>query len=187
MALLQRMMELAEQPVFTEDIRLEPQLPDHAALLFNGFSDPELYTFIPQEPPVSIDWLRARYQRLSGRRSPDGTEAWLNWAVFHIPSQRYAGLVEVTVRGTAADIAYFVFRQSQGHGIGRKAVGGIVALLHDNGVVDIGASIDTRNVRSIALVTALGFEQVAFVEAADTFKGTVSDEFRFQHRLRAPL
>jgi ribosomal-protein-alanine N-acetyltransferase len=177
------LIDRAEQPVLTTDLRLEPLQPHHAALLFDGFSDAGLYTFIPQEPPADIEALRKRYQRLSARRSPDGTQAWLNWAVFHIPSERYAGLVEATVTATGADIAYFVFRQSQGQGIGRKAVGTIIAWLHDNGVATIGASIDTRNITSIALVAGLGFKQVALIKGADTFKGTVSDDFRFERRV----
>lgn len=186
MPLAQRLIELAEQPAITSDLRLEPLRPEHAHLLFNGFSDPDLYAFIPQEPPVDIDALRARYQRLSARRSSDGTQVWPNWAVYHRPSERYAGLVEVTVTGRQADIAYFVFRQSQGQGIGREAVGSIIALLNDNGVCNIGASIDTRNTRSISLVTALGFKQVAFIKDADRVKGVASDEFRFQRDLAQP-
>ncbi len=83
------------------------------------------------------------------------------------------GWCEATVGSAgAADIAYFIFRRCQGRGIGRRAVGAVVeALAAEPAVTAIGASIDTRNAASIALVEALGFERTGLIRDADHFKG----------------
>jgi len=172
---------LAETPIAAGELRLEPLRPDHAGPLFDGLADPALYRFIPQEPPADVVALRARFERLAARRSPAGDQAWLNWAV-RLPDGSHAGLAEATVGSTgAADIAYFVFRRCQGRGIGRRAVGAVVeALAAEPAVTGIGASIDTRNAASIALVEALGFERTGLIRDADHFKGAASDEVRYQ-------
>lgn len=172
---------LAETSIAAGELRLEPLRPDHAERLFDGLADPTLYRFIPQEPQADAAALRARFERLAARRSPAGDQAWLNWAI-RLPDDGYAGLVEATVAGTgAADIAYFVFRWCQGRGIGRQAVGAVVgALAAEPAVTAIGASIDTCNAASVALVEALGFERIGVIRDADHFKGGPSDEYRYQ-------
>lgn len=172
---------LAETVLVAAELTLEPLRPGHAEELFDGLADPALYGFIPQQPPADAAALRARFERLAARRSPAGDQAWLNWAV-RLPDGSPAGLVEATVGSDgAADIAYFVFRRCQGRGIGRRAVGAVVeALATEPAVTAIGASIDTRNTASIALVEALGFERIGLIRDADHFKGTVSDEVRYQ-------
>ena len=172
---------LAEAMLVAGELTLEPLRPGHAEELFDGLADPGLYRFIPQEPPADAAALRARFERLAARRSPPGDQAWLNWAV-RLPDGSHAGLVEATVGSTgAADIAYFVFRRCQGRGIGRRSVGAVVeALAAEPAVTAIGASIDTRNAASIALVEALGFERTGLIRDADHFKGAASDEVRYQ-------
>lgn len=176
---------LAETVLAAGELVLEPLRPDHAGRLFDGLADPALYRFIPQQPPADAAALRARFERLAARRSPAGDQAWLNWAI-RLPDGRHAGLVEATVGSTgAADIAYFVFRECQGQGIGRRAVGAVVAALAaEPAVTAIGASIDTRNTASIALVEALGFARTGLIRDADQFKGGPSDEYRYQLPLR---
>ncbi|MGF6231912.1 ribosomal-protein-alanine N-acetyltransferase [Inquilinus ginsengisoli] len=176
---------LAETLLAAAELRLEPLRPGHAEGLFDGLAEPTLYRFIPHQPPADAAALRARFERLAARRSPAGDQAWLNWAIRR-PDDSYAGLVEATVGSAGAvDIAYFVFRRCQGCGIGRRAVGAVVeALAAEPAVTAIGASIDTRNTGSIALVEALGFERTGLIRDADHFKGSPSDEFRYQLPLR---
>lgn len=182
MTLPQSLLTLAETPIAAGDLVLEPLRPGHAGLLFDGLADPALYRFIPQDPPADAAVLRARCQRLAARQSPAGDAAWLNWAIRVGEDGPYAGLVEATVQAEGtADIAYFVFTAHQGRGIARRAVGAVVAALAaDPAVTAIGASIDTRNAASVALVTALGFKHTARIKDADHFKGAASDEFRYQ-------
>ena len=67
--------------LLTPRLQLEPLVVAHAPLVYTPLLDARLYAFILQEPPASIEALVARYQKLAARRSPDGSEVWLNWAV----------------------------------------------------------------------------------------------------------
>lgn len=52
------------------NLLLEPLTAAHAGELFALLRNDALYTFIPQEPPKSLEWLRERYAKLEARRSP---------------------------------------------------------------------------------------------------------------------
>lgn len=161
---------------------LEPILPAHASMLYERMQEERLYQFIPQDPPVTPQALEDRYGFLSGRRSPDGREAWLNWAVRERSSGDYAGTLESTVydKGTAI-IAYMVFVPYQRRGYAAEACGRLLEHLFDDYRVGVvAAEIDTRNAASIALVESLGFERVGFQKDADHFKGASSDEYRYE-------
>lgn len=144
------------------DVRLEPLEPRHAALLFDGLRDPALYEFVDDAPPASVDALRARYERLATRRSPDGAQVWLNWAVWSQATQRHAGYVQATVERTGvAELAYVLFAAHQGRGLARAAVAGMIERLRqEHGVTSLRARVDGRHRRSRALLEALGFAAV---------------------------
>ncbi|CAN5760853.1 hypothetical protein BH18ACT11_BH18ACT11_14910 [soil metagenome] len=171
-----------EAPLETSRLLLEPLKPAHAAMLYENLQDERLYRFIPQDPPVSPQALKNRHVALSSRRSPDGREAWLNWAVRVRVSGDYAGTIEATVHeNLEATIAYTVFVPYQRQGLAAEACGRLLAhLFEDYGVGVIAAEIDTRNVASTALVESLGFRRVAFQKDADHFKGSSSDEYRYE-------
>ena len=175
-----------EAPLTTARLVLELLTEAHAAALVGALSDERLYRFIPQNPPASADALAARYRRLEARRSPDGREAWLNWAMRLTASDAYVGTLEATVRpDRTADVAYVVFVPHHRRGYAREGLVRILAhLFGDYGVATVAATIDTRNAASIALVEGLGFARVATLRDADFFKGATSDEYRYE--LRAP-
>jgi [ribosomal protein S5]-alanine N-acetyltransferase len=166
----------------TPRLLLEPILPTHASNLYERMQDERLYRFIPQDPPASLEALTDRYDFLSARRSPDGREAWLNWAVRERASGDYAGTLETTVFGdSTAIIAYMVFVPFQQRGIATEACGRLLEHLFDDYRLGrVAAEVDTRNVASIALVESLGFERVGFQKDADHFKGSSSDEYRYE-------
>jgi RimJ/RimL family protein N-acetyltransferase len=171
-----------EERLETPRLLLEPILPAHAPMLHEGLQDERLYRFIPQDPPATPRALEDRYGFLSGRRSPDGREAWLNWAVRERSSGDYAGTLEATVYGNAtAIIAYTVFVPHQRRGFAAEACERLLEhLFEDYRVGLVAAEIDTRNVASIALVESLGLVRVAFQKDADHFKGSTSDEYRYE-------
>jgi len=166
----------------TPRLLLEPILPAHAPMLNESLQDEELYRFIPQDPPPSLEALTDRYDFLSARRSPDGHEAWLNWAVRDKRSGDYVGTLEATVEeDPLAFIAYMVFVPYQRRGFAAEACGRLLEhLVDDYRVGVVAAEIDTRNTASIALVESLGFERVGFQKDADHFKGSTSDEYRYE-------
>lgn len=162
-------------------MRLEPLMQAHAAGMFKGLSDPDCYRYIPDDPPVSQEVLSARYRQLEGRRSSDGKEAWLNWALVDHEGEPH-GYVQVTVaiESKQAWIAYLVFSTSQRKGYASEALRALLPQIREvYGLASIHAEIDTRNVASIRLVESLDFQLVKVVREADEFKGATSDEYHY--------
>lgn len=164
----------------SERLTLEPLVEEHAALTFDLWQDEHLYTFIPFTPPADVASLERRYRMLSGRRSPDGTEEWLNWFVRERSSSAYVGLIQVTISsGVSAYLAYFTFTPYWGRGYANEACRAALHFLFESGVQEIVAEIDTRNIASIRLIEKLGFTQVAYTPGAAEIRGEMSDEYRY--------
>src|SRR5438046_61536 len=79
----------------TGSLTLEPQTAAHAEEMFAVLSDPAIYEY-ENEPPPSLEWLRARFTKLESRRSPNGREQWLNW-VIRLPTSELIGYVQATL------------------------------------------------------------------------------------------
>lgn len=166
----------------TPRLLLEPLVTGHATALFETLQAPELYTYIPQEAPASLEALTARFEALSGRHSPDGHEVWLNWALRQRAAGIYVGTVQATVRQDhTALLAYMIFVPFWRQGYAREGCAHVIAhLFEEYHVSRVAAEIDTRNTTSIRLVEALGFTRVGTTPGADFFKGAVSDEYRYE-------
>lgn len=171
-----------ETPLSTARLTLEPIVATHAPRLFPSLSDERLYTYLPEDPPTSVAALTERYGRWSGRRSPDGREVWLNWALRLRTKAEYVGVVQATARADgSALLAYVLFTAFQRKGYAREACSRVLEhLATDYGIRLAIAEIDTRNQRSIALVESLGFVRTATTRAADYFNGASSDEYRYE-------
>lgn len=170
-----------ESVLETERLRLEPLLPEHAAHLFPVLADPRIYTYLPEEPLTDQARLRQRYQQLATRRSPEGDELWLNWALQRKQEQDYIGVLQATVYADHATIAYLLHPTCWGYGYAQEACRRLLTLLfaaYHCQYVD--AAVDTRNRASWTLLERLGFQRVALREAADHFKGEQSDEYTYQ-------
>lgn len=73
--------------------------------------------------------------------------------------------------------------EHQRKGYAREAGSRIVEhLFADYDLERVSLLVDTRNVPSIALATALGFTMIETIANADSFKGSTSDEYRFEIR-----
>jgi [ribosomal protein S5]-alanine N-acetyltransferase len=171
-----------ETTLETPRLLLEPLQVPHAPALYEPLQASAIYHYIPEDPPASLEALVARYERLAARKSPDGREAWLNWAVRERGEGEYMGVLQATVRsdGTAY-LAYILFPEFWGRGYAREGCGRILDLLFRGyQVYKVLAEIDTRNVASIRLVESLGFQRVATTPNADFFKGSTSDEYRYE-------
>jgi ribosomal-protein-alanine N-acetyltransferase len=141
----------------TERLDLEPLVPSHAKLLFPNLRDPQLYEFLASEPPKSIAILETQYRRWGPRRSPDGKQAWLNWAA-RLRGGDYIGWFQATgYDNRRADLAYLVFAKHQRYGYAVEACRTIVNYLcAEHGVRTVRTTIDKKNVASIALARKLG-------------------------------
>jgi RimJ/RimL family protein N-acetyltransferase len=123
---------------------------------------------------------------LETRRSPNGKQLWLNWAI-RAKSGGAAGLVQATgFPEGRASIAYELFAAYQGRGIATEAVRAALEDLRDRAHLTVAtALVDTRNEKSIALLERLGFVRTSFIKDADEFKGSTSDEYRYALDLSA--
>lgn len=175
-------------PLTTARLFLEPLNATHASALYPLLLDERLYTYIPQEPPSSVKAVSARYRRLATRRSPDGQQIWLNWVAYRRADQTFVGTFQATINpDQTALLAYMIFTQRQGQGYAREGGERVIEhLVRGYNVRLIVAEIDTRNRASIGVVESLGFARVAERLAADFFKGTVSDEYRYEYRPNLP-
>lgn len=171
----------ADTTLETPRLLLEPLVVSHAAAIYEQLLDQRLYQFIPTDPPTSLQVLETRYRALSSRLSPDKQEAWLNWVV-RLRNGDYVGTLEATVYPNhSAAIAYLIFPPFWRQGYAKEGCFRLLAhLLQDYEVNVVIAEVDTRNVASIGLIEALGFERVSTKTNADFFKGAVSHEHRYK-------
>ncbi|MGH2442109.1 MAG: GNAT family N-acetyltransferase [Chloroflexota bacterium] len=175
-------MRDSQPELYSKRLVLEPLRESHSGPLYESLLDVDLYRFLPQDPPVSEQTVRDRYLRLEARQSPDGSEVWLNWAMRSPEVAGYVGTLEATVGpDRTAYVAYMVFARHQRMGFATEGLRRILRyLVAVYAVQTIAALIDTRNRASIALVQRLGFVPVARINDADFFKGTPSDEYRYE-------
>ena len=110
------------------------------------------------QPPRSLEWLRDRFFKLESRCSPDGRQQWLNWVV-RLSTSELAGYVQATVHDDGhAGIAYELASAQWGRGIGRKAVGAMIAeLVGHYRVHTLTATLKRENGRSRCLLERLRF------------------------------
>lgn len=138
-------------------LTLEPQAATHAEEMFAVLSDPAIYEF-ENEPPPSLEWLRARFRKLESRASADGREQWLNW-VIRVPTSELIGYVQASVHpdGRAA-IAYVLSSAYWGQGFARQAVQAVICeLVAHYQVRSLSAVLKRKNLRSLRLLERLGF------------------------------
>ena len=140
----------------------------HAEELFPVLAEPVLYEFIDAEPPASIAELRHRLARSESRRSPDGTEHWLNWVV-RDAAGRAAGYVQATVFDNLdVNVAYAIGSAFWGKGIATDAVTQMLELVTDvYGVRRFAVVAERANCRSVRLAQRLGFVEVSGDQAGN--------------------
>ena len=139
-------------------LTLEPQLPAHAEAMFEVLSDLAIYRF-GNQPPVSLEHLRQRFERLADGCSPDGREHWLNW-VIRLPDGALAGYVQATIAADGlATVGYELASEFWGRGLGTQAVARMIEELQcAYRIQGLRASLHPDNLRSMRLLRRLGFE-----------------------------
>lgn len=147
------------ETLHTRRLRLEPLEERHAAALYAELRDDALYEFTGDHAPESLEALAWRYRQLETRTSPDGREAWLNWALWSLRDAAYVGLIQATVHpDRTASVAYVLFSEAWSRGYAREATTALIdALSLEWGVREMWAAVDVRHRRSIALLEELGF------------------------------
>lgn len=115
------------------------------------------------------------------RRSPDGSELWLNWAGRDRATGKVIAHFQVGIKSDGvASVGYLVAKEFQGKGVATEGLQSVFSYISKNlGVREVKAWSDTRNKASHQLAKRLGMNQVEFIKDADFFKGATSDEYVF--------
>ena len=153
-------------------VKIIPLSAQNAEEMFDVLSPLEIYKFIPELPPDSVESLRSRYQRQEKGRSVDGGEIWLNWIIREIESNKAIGFVQATIPNgkSTAQIAYVLNPKYWNQGLAREAVVQMLSLLeNEHNVRSFEAAVDWQNERSIKLLERLGFKRTE--EKATTLRG----------------
>jgi RimJ/RimL family protein N-acetyltransferase len=157
------------QVLVTPRLRLEPLVAGHADALFPIVADPRQLEYLDQAAPASLEALRERYRRLESRRSADGCEQWLNWALVEREGDgRAVGYVQATLlEDHRAWVAYQVAHALWGQGLATEATRALVEHLSScYAVTQCLATVDQRNTRSWRLLERLAFARAHGDEAA---------------------
>jgi RimJ/RimL family protein N-acetyltransferase len=143
----------------SEQSVLIPLVSADADDLVGLLDEPQLREWISVD---DIGALRARFAAWESRRSPDGSEIWLNWVVRERSDGRALGWVQATVSGEAASVAYALLPAERGAGVASDALRALTRWLHDRlGVKTLTAEIDDANAASARVAVAAGFERTA--------------------------
>lgn len=171
-----------ENFIKTSRLQLEPILPHHASFLYSSLQARELYTFIPHNPPASLEQLEIKYSNWSKRKSPTGNELWLNYAAYCFEKASYVGTVQATITLLEKTyIAYETFPPFWRQRFAKEACEALIALLFNGYMIKVvSALIDTRNHASCRLIESLGFRRTRLIKNADLFKGSSSDEYLYE-------
>jgi ribosomal-protein-alanine N-acetyltransferase len=153
--------------LYADPLVLEPLVAAHAVEMYPLLADPSLYTHIDHGAPTSAVDLERGYRKLESRRSPDGSEQWLNW-ILRTPEGAVAGFVQATVLAPDTSwVAYLVGASFQRRGYATAATRTMMqALRDDQGIKRFLACVEQANVASIALLMRLGFRAATPDEAA---------------------
>ena len=146
------------------DVRIEPQVREHAEGLFAALQDERIYKHLDDGPPESVQALSERIGRLLQGAPADCPETWLNWTVFE--GDTVVGYTQATVYDDGnASLAYVLSPQAWGRSIAYAAANLTIDLLKAMPSVErIVADTEPGNTRSKALLRRLGF---AFTHECD--------------------
>jgi len=135
---------------------LEPLLPAHAKALFAHLRDERLYRY-HRGRPANVAELEERFRKWVARRSPDGSQTWLNYAIRCVDGV-YVGWVQATLAEHVATIGYDIFPSFWRHGYAKEACRKLISTLFlEHKVRRIDAVVDEENAASIGLLETLGF------------------------------
>lgn len=150
--------------ISTVRLELEPLRGAHAEELYPVLTDTRLYEYTRETPPASMEALRARYAFLEARRSPEGTELWLNWALREITTGTPIGYVQATVTSDHADLAWVVGTSWQRRGFATEATRALMERLRTAGVTTVRARIHPMHTASQGVAEKVGLSRTTETE-----------------------
>lgn len=139
------------EPIRTERLELRPLVADDAEDLAELLDDPLVRGWLGPD----MERLRTRFRRWETRRSPDGSQVWLNWAARLLVGGAAVAWVQASVSGDSAEVAYATLPSQRRRGYCAEAVRGAIDWLGRD-VASVEAHIAADNPGSAAVARALG-------------------------------
>lgn len=165
----------------TARLTIEPMTGDHADGFFAPLQNAAIYAYISSTPPESAAALRARWERLATRLAPDGSTAWLNWAVRRTVDGALVGRIDAEVddHNVALNVGYVFLPAHWGQGYASEAVRAVVTHLVACGVVRLIATVTVGNDASCRVLEKAGFTCTRILPGNDTIRGTLCDDIEY--------
>ena len=143
--------------IATSRLDLIPLIAADADDLYPILRDPSLQRFTGEIPPADVEAVRSGFARWEARRSPEGTELWLNWVLRRRVDARAVGLVQATVGNARTAIAWTVGAEFQRQGYATEAGSALIAWLRESlRATRIVGSIHPDNVASRTVAQRIG-------------------------------
>lgn len=164
--------------LYTDRLVLEPTEGSHAESMFPLMQDPAIYEWISVSPPASLEELKSRWSKYHSRLSPDGTQAWLNWAVKRVSDGLYVGNVDACVDTdkVATNVGYTFFPRFWGMGYASEAVSGLTDHLISFGIKKLVATVTVGNTRSYRILEKAGYIKSRIIPDNDMIRGQKYDD-----------
>ena len=161
-------------PLLTNRLSIEPlSLVDLDAFL-SYRRDPEIARFQSWDPTYSKEQAIELIESQVGVFIPESGN-WLQLGVHERMSGELLGdlaLHSVPNSNATFEIGFTMARKHQGQGYAKEAALRLIELLFaEMGALKITASCDSRNIASIKLLSALGFENISSEGWTEQFKG----------------
>lgn len=153
----------------------------HADLLFNLMQHEAMYNWISSTPPKSIDQLRQSWLKQESRLSPEGDEAWLNWAVRRNSDGAYVGKLdaEVNCANVATNVGYLFFPAYWRQGYASESVLAMTDHLARHGVSKMFAAVTLGNETSYRVLEKARFTRSRIIPDNDIIRGVKYDDVEF--------
>lgn len=155
----------------SSEVYLEEINSTHAHALFQLLNDDDVYLFLDNAPPQSVDDTHAWINRVLAGGTPSGDEVWMNWCVFS--GATMLGYVQSTYypQPNTADIAYVFGKDHWGKGFATRATQLMVdQLVEGFNPKILHATLEANNQRSISLLVRLGFHEASRIGTEVTFQ-----------------
>lgn len=140
-------------------LSFEPLEERHALELYEPFLAEQIYRFIPERAPKSMESATRQFHALSAGSPLDSNEVWHNWAIRDSGSASYVGTLQATIfTDGSLWIGYKMAPAYWNNGFATMSVKWLVAELAGRYPgLPVHASVDTRNRASIRVLEKAGF------------------------------
>lgn len=160
-------------PLLTERLSIKPLTITDIEAFVAYRQDPEIARYQSWEPSYSREEAIELIESQAGVLLPS-KDQWLQLAIHHRTSGQLVGdlaIHSIEDDQSVFELGFTLARKHQGQGFAKEAAQKLIADLRFRGATKFFANTDSRNMPSIKLLTALGFELQPSKGWTEQFKG----------------